>query len=116
MLVLSPMSSSQHFGALLAPIAACATYWLYVRRDRFVAGVMLLVFLFGSLAARDLLTLVGHNLLGRYACWPQAVGCKTWIALALFLACGHILRTAARGTCAAGSAAATLDPRPQLGS
>ncbi len=84
MLLLSPVSSSQHFGALLAPIAACATYFLYVRRDRSVAAVLVLVFLIGSLAARDIL--------GRYACWPQAVGCKTWIAVALFLACGHILR------------------------
>lgn len=94
MLLLSPMSSSQHFGMLLAPIAACATYWMYVRRDRFVAGVLLLVFLFGTLVPRDLLALVARDLMGRYARWPQAVGCKTWIAVALLLACGHILRTA----------------------
>ena len=90
MLLLSPMSSSQHFAALLAPIAACATYWLYVRRDWFIASVLLLVFVFGALAARDLL----NHVLGRYACWPLAVGCKTWIATALFVACGHVLRTA----------------------
>ena len=78
--LLSPMSGSQHFAALLAPIAACVTYWLYARRDRFVAGVLLLVFLFGALAARDLL----NHVLGRYACWPLAVGCKTWVAMALF--------------------------------
>jgi hypothetical protein len=92
MLMLSPVSSSQHFCALLAPIAACATYWLYVRRDRFVAGVLLFVLLFGTLAARDL---VGH-ILGRYAAWCQAAGSKTWVAAALFLACGHILRNVAR--------------------
>jgi hypothetical protein len=102
MLLLSPMTSSQHFAALLAPITACATYWLYVRRDRFVAAVLLLVFFFGTLAARDLL----NQVVGRYACWPLAVGCKTWIATALFFSCGHILRTA--GGVPAGPA-----PEPQ---
>jgi alpha-1,2-mannosyltransferase len=101
MLLLSPMSSSQHFAALLAPIAACATYWLYVRRDRFIASVLLLVFVFGALAARDLL----NHVLGRYACWPLAVGCKTWIATALFVACGHILQTPV-------GAPADLNPEP----
>jgi hypothetical protein len=84
MLVLSPMSSSQHFGALLVPISACATYWLYRRRDPLIGGVLLAVFLFGSLAARDLL--------GSFAVWPQAIGCKTWLAMALLGGCGHILR------------------------
>jgi len=85
MLLLSPVSSSQHFCVLLAPITACTTHWLYVRRDPLIAGVLLLVFIFGTLAARDLL--------GSYAVWPQALGCKTWCTMALLLACGRILRT-----------------------
>jgi hypothetical protein len=84
MLLLSPMSSSQHFGALLVPVTACSTYWMYRRRDPFVAAALLLVFLFGTLAARDIL--------GSYSVWPQAVGCKTWLTLALMLACGRVLR------------------------
>jgi hypothetical protein len=84
MLLLSPMSSSQHFGALLVPISACATYWLYRRRDLVIGCVLLAVFLFGSLAARDLL--------GSFAIWPQAVGCKTWLAMALLGGCGYIVR------------------------
>ena len=85
MLLLSPVSSTQHFCMLLAPITACATHWLYVRRDPLIAGVLLLVLLFGTLAARDLL--------GPYAAWPQALGAKTWCTMALLLACGRILRT-----------------------
>jgi hypothetical protein len=84
MLLLSPMSSSQHFGALVVPITACATYWLYYRRDRVIAVALLLVFVFGTLAARDLL--------GQYAIWPQAIGCKTWLSAALLVACGRMLR------------------------
>jgi hypothetical protein len=87
MLLLSPMSSSQHFCALLAPITACATYWLYVRRDWGVATVLGLVFLFGTLAAHDLLVRFGLK-----ANWPLALGFKTWIAAALLLACGRIRR------------------------
>ncbi len=85
MLLLSPMSSSQHFGALVVPITASATYWLYCRRDPVIAAALLLVFVFGTLAARDLL--------GQYAIWPQAVGCKTWLSTALFVACGRMLRS-----------------------
>lgn len=85
MLLLSPVSSTQHFCVLLAPITACATHWLYVRRDPLITAVLLLVFLFGTLPSRDLL--------GPYTVWPQALGCKTWCTLALLLACGRILRT-----------------------
>ena len=84
MLLLSPMSSSQHFGALIVPITACATYCLFCRRDPYIAAVLLLVFVFGTLAARDLL--------GQYAVWPQAVGCKTWLSTALLTASGRMLR------------------------
>jgi hypothetical protein len=83
MLLLSPMSSSQHFGVLVVPISACATYWVYRRRDPYVAVALLAVFLFGALAARDLI--------GSFAVWPQAVGCKTWVAVALLAACGRVL-------------------------
>jgi hypothetical protein len=85
MLLLSPMSSSQHFGALVVPISACSTYWLYRRRDPFLAAVLVLTFVFGTLAARDIL---GQH----YAAWPQALGCKTWLALALLAACGRVLK------------------------
>ncbi len=85
MLLLSPVSSTQHFCMLLAPITACATHWLYVRRDPLIAVALLVVFLFGTLAARDLL--------GRYAVWPQALGAKTWCTMALLLACGRILQS-----------------------
>ena len=87
MLLLSPMSGTQHFCALMAPIAACATYWLYIRRDLLIAAALLLVFLLGTLAARDLL--------GHWAVWPQALGAKTWCTVALFLACGRILTAVA---------------------
>ena len=85
MLLLSPVSSTHHFCTLLAPIAACAIYWVYVRRDPLIAAALLVVFFFGALAARDLL--------GSYAYWSQALGTKMWCTLALFLACGRILRT-----------------------
>jgi hypothetical protein len=84
MLLLSPMSSSQHFGALLVPISACTIYWFCRCRDPLIGGVLLAVFLFGSLAARDIL--------GSLAVWPQAFGCKTWLAMVLLAGCGHILR------------------------
>ena len=96
MLLLSPMSGTQHFCMLLAPVAACATHWLYVRRDPLIAGLLLLVFLFGTLAARDLL--------GPYAVWPQALGAKTWCTMALLLACGRILLT--------GDKASVARPKP----
>jgi hypothetical protein len=88
MLLLSPMSSSQHFAALLVPITACTTYCLFCRRDPFIVAVLLLVFVFGALAARDLL--------GQYSIWPQAIGCKTWLCLALLVACGRMVRSMER--------------------
>jgi hypothetical protein len=83
MLLLSPMSGTQHFCGLVVPITACATFYFYIRRDRLVAAALIVVFVLGTLAARDLL--------GRYAAWPQAVGAKTWCAAALLLACGRTL-------------------------
>lgn len=79
MLLLSPMSSSQHFCVLLVPVTVCVVHWLYVRRDWTMGLALAAVFVLGALPARDLL--------GRFfgdAC--QAAGCKTFCTLILFWA------------------------------
>ncbi len=84
MLLLSPMSSAQHFCVLVVPITVCVVHWLYVRRDPVVGLALLAVFVFGTLTA--------HDFIGRYfSDLCQAFGCKTLCALALLLATGRVL-------------------------
>lgn len=92
MLLLSPMSSKQHFCVLLVPIAFCAVDFLYRRRSKMVTAMLLLVFTLGTLGVKDLVgKAFGDRLL--------AYGSLTVCTLACLVATGAVLvdrsRTAA---------------------
>jgi len=84
MLLLSPMSSTYHFCALLVPIAFCSTYWMYREQHPGVGAVLVvhLVLCLGS--AQDL---VGPALADRLQDW----GIVTLDTLLLLACSGYIL-------------------------
>lgn len=86
MLLLSPMSSKQHFCALFLPIAWCTAHVLYRRRDRVVIAALAFVFLSTTLLVKDL---VGRPL-GNLA---LAYGSLTFATIACFAATGYVLLT-----------------------
>jgi hypothetical protein len=65
MLLLSPMSSKQHFCVLVLPISVCLADFLFRRRDPFVAAALLTV-LIGVIGAKDLVGRPLGNLLLAY--------------------------------------------------
>lgn len=83
-LLLSPMSSTQHFSMLFVPITFCAVHFLYRQRDTVVGGALLVVLLSGSLGGKDL---VGQQLFVRLL----AYGSLTISTLACLAATGHVL-------------------------
>ncbi len=88
MLLLSPMSSVQHFCFLLAPICFCCVDFLYRRRDPWVgAGLGLL--LCNGIAGRDIIGRAAHVQL-------QAYGHLTWVCLITMGMCGYILHCRAK--------------------
>ncbi|MEX1097445.1 MAG: glycosyltransferase family 87 protein, partial [Planctomycetales bacterium] len=92
MLLLSPMSSKQHFCALFVPIAWCTAEFLYRRRDWIVGGALAFVFAATTLMVKDV---VGRPL-GNLA---LGYGSLTFATLACFAATGWVLlrdRSAAR--------------------
>ncbi len=86
MLLLSPMSSKQHFCVLLLPITYCAAHCFFVRRTWLTVGALAVTFLFGTLTAKHLIGRDwGHRVL--------AAGSLTWITLALLVASAlHLCR------------------------
>ncbi|MBM82134.1 MAG: hypothetical protein CMJ78_16320 [Planctomycetaceae bacterium] len=86
MLLLSPMSSKQHFCTLVAPIAFCVADYLYRRRDHFVAACLAIAFCLGGLAAKDIVGRpMGNTLL--------AYGSLTWCTTLILIASGRVLIT-----------------------
>ena len=84
MLLLSPMSSKQHFCALLVPVVYCVVGWLARGRDRRVGAALVLLFLCGPATAKDLVgRSVGDALL--------ACGSVTWCTVICFAASGDLL-------------------------
>ena len=89
MLLLSPMSSKQHFCSLLVPIAFCVADYLYRRRSWYVAFALGLVFALGTLAAKDIIGRpLGNQLL--------AYGSLTICTLSCLLATGFVLISGSR--------------------
>lgn len=85
MLLLSPMSSTQHFCALIVPIAFLIGHWRTAGWDPVAAVALAIVFLFGTLGAQDLAGSFAADRL-------QAFGGSTWCAGACLLASGRALR------------------------
>jgi hypothetical protein len=103
MLLLSPMSSVQHFCFLLAPICYCCVDFLYRRRDPWVgAGLGLL--LCNGIAGRDIIGRAAHVQL-------QAYGHLTWACLITMGMCGYILHCRARAARVAALEATEEDRR-----
>jgi hypothetical protein len=101
MLLLSPMSSVQHFCFLLAPISYCCVDFLYRRRDPWVgAGLGLL--LCNALACGDVIGGHAHRQL-------QAYGHLTWACLITMAMCGYILSCRAKAARVAGREAVADD-------
>jgi hypothetical protein len=86
MLLLSPMTSTQHLCALFVPITFCVTYWNYCRRSWFVSASLLGLLVFGTLGAQDV---VGAYL----ADHMQAFGGGTICALIGLISSGYIMAT-----------------------
>lgn len=84
MVLLSPMSSKQHFCTLLVPVAYCAADVVKNRLSRGVVLSFAAVFLLGTLGVKDL---VGRSLGNQLL----ATGSLTWCALALLLGGGGVL-------------------------
>lgn len=88
MVLLSPMSSKQHFCVLLLPIVVCAAEALFHRRDPLIALALLPV-LFNVVAVKDLVGRPLGNLVLAY-------GGLTWCAVVCLLATSRILLTDSR--------------------
>ena len=78
------MSSKAHFCILLYPITFCAVDFFYRRRGWMVPAAFLLVFLVGTLSAKDL---IGGDLGNRFLAYGSVTACT----LACFLATGYVL-------------------------
>ncbi len=84
MLLLSPISSSQHFCALIVPVAFCVTHWMYRRRNVPVAAVFVGILLLGTIGAQDI---VGEELEDVMS----AYGATTICTLLCLFGTGYIL-------------------------
>lgn len=90
MVLLSPMSSKSHFCVLLIPAAFCVAHLMYHRRDTLLVILLGVVFVFGSLTAKDLLgTQLGNEILAR--------GSVTLCAICMLLAVTRVLLIANNG-------------------
>ena len=91
MLLLSPMTSKQHFCVLLAPLSFCVVDFLYRRRDPIVGTTLAALFVLGALAGKDVVGPAIHRQLAAY-------GSLTCCTLLCLLACGHIVVCRARAS------------------
>jgi len=89
MLLLSPMTSKPQFAMLFVPVCYCMTDYFYRDKSRFLAAMMVLVLLCGTLATKDL---VGRSLSNHFL----GYGSLTLCALACLFATGHVLQTRRR--------------------
>lgn len=84
MVLLSPTSIKTHFAVMLLPIAVCVADYLWHGRDRITGGLLLVVFLAGTLTAKGV---IGDDI-GNFL---MASGSVTLVALALLVAAGRIV-------------------------
>ncbi len=91
MLLLSPMTSKQHFCVLFAPVSFCVVDFLYRRRDPIVGVTLGAMLLLGALAGKDVVGPAIHRQLAAY-------GSLTLCTLLCLLACGHIVVCRARAS------------------
>jgi len=87
MLLLSPMSSKQHFCVLLVPITVLVLDWFYYGRRPIVTTALALLFTLGMLAGKDVVGASLHKQLNAY-------GSLTWLTLICLVACCDISRRA----------------------
>ncbi len=85
MLLLSPMSSKQHFCFLLAPISFLVVDYFYRGRSLSSGGALLVILLLGTLTGKDVCGEALHMQLAAY-------GNLTWCTLTALVASGLVLR------------------------
>ena len=91
MLLLSPMTSKQHFCVLFAPVTFCVVDFLYRRRDPIVGATLATMLLLGALAGKDVVGRAVHQQLAAY-------GSLTLCTLLCLLACAHVVVCRARAS------------------
>lgn len=84
MLLLSPMTSTQHLCGLSVPMTYCVVQWLYVRRTIVLSAVLGLLAAMALCGGKDL---VGHAI----ADWTQAAGVDTLATVACLVGCATSL-------------------------
>ncbi len=89
MLLLSPMTSKQHFCTLLIPITFCVTDFCYRRRSWQVAVGVVAVCLLGTIGAKDLIGRPIGNMMLAY-------GALTFCTVACLLTTGYVLVSRSR--------------------
>jgi hypothetical protein len=77
--LLSPMSSKSHFGVLLLPVAYCLAELWRRRRDPLVVGLLVVMFITGTLTVKGIVGTAGGRFILGY-------GTVTICALAAFAA------------------------------
>ncbi|HTN03869.1 MAG TPA: glycosyltransferase family 87 protein [Planctomycetaceae bacterium] len=91
MLLLSPMTSTQHLCGLCVPMTYCVVQWLYVRRTVALSIVLGMLTLMALCGGKDI---VGHTI----ADWTQAAGVDTLATLACLVGCAtSLIRRERRG-------------------
>lgn len=84
MLLLSPMSSKAHFFLLLLPVSIIARYYIWEQRDKLLAVILLIMFVYGTLSVKDLIGIdAGHAVL--------ATGSVTWCSLLAMLGTWRVM-------------------------
>lgn len=85
MVLLSPMSSKAHFCVLTLAMLFCVTHYARVKRDPVQLGLLVLVFITGTLTVKGLVgSSIGNELLAR--------GSVCWHTVILMFATGRALR------------------------
>jgi hypothetical protein len=84
MLLLSPMSSKQHFCMLFAPLSFCVVDFLYRRHDAIVGLTLVAFFVFGAVTGKDIVGTALH-------CQLAAYGSLTWCTVGCLMICGYIV-------------------------
>lgn len=114
MLLLSPMSSTPHFSALLVPIAVLVAEAFRQPRNRTAMAGLIVILLFGALSARDL---IGRFLADRIQAFGGATLCTiaclvflAWVARNWVPASGSPSETEPSLTLSGGPPAATVAP------
>jgi alpha-1,2-mannosyltransferase len=109
MLLLSPMSSKAHFCTLLLPLTFIVSDFLNRRRELVTGGSLLVVFLLGTLTAKDLVGKVPGDLLLAY-------GSLTWCTIACLLGvtCSIARRSAAFSVATASASDSPATPATPL--